>query len=241
MRNRDYVKIGKRLKEEKKKHKIRNSDLLDLMGYETSPSTASDFFKGKRHPSDDSLRLIAKKWGYRPEYLLCEDNSPTEEDKYKSTGISLTSSFRIWKAYHKMLGLKIDPHLLSKLMLYDLYKIIENVSPHLSPETLQFLYDHFDLSLHIKDAKAKYNNIPITVFWKEPPSEANFNIQSIDMLRRGNHDTFNIEGVEITLIPIFEITYKDLRKIISADELLTFMQQADAFARCSIETLLIND
>lgn len=73
------LKIGKRLREARKKRQLSQAELAEKAF--VSREMISGYENGKYNLSLDMARNIGRVLGLRPEYLLCEDNFPTENQK----------------------------------------------------------------------------------------------------------------------------------------------------------------
>lgn len=132
----NVTKSGKRIKEERKKRKINQDKVADLIGY-AGRQRLSLCENQQCLLEEDHYKILSKEWNIRKEYLMGLDDYRTEEEYENALMYDSMEEFNSTMKYLQTLGLQMLPKYYLEISINDLEKI--EVSP-LKYENLRSYY-----------------------------------------------------------------------------------------------------
>lgn len=151
-----YVNLGKRLKEEAKRHNEKNVTMAYILSYKNA-NTISEFYSGNRKLSDDRYEILCKRWGVRKEYLMCEDEWRTAEDMLIGISIKDIESFRLSIKYIESLGYRVRDIMTMTLPVRTIYSDLSIISECLPETELNRIMQEYDFTLDYKTFVKNYS------------------------------------------------------------------------------------
>lgn len=115
------IEIGKRLRQEAKRNGYTNQMVADLINYSSSKQI-SPIYSGKKAIDNDRIEKLANAFNVRKEYLLCEDDFPTENDILKNINEADAKVFFSVFSFLRSLGFIID--YIDTRSLHDLFNLL---------------------------------------------------------------------------------------------------------------------
>lgn len=159
----DYYACGQRIKSHAAEKKLKRSDMLSILHYEKE-ETISAIYSGKSI-SDDVIEILSNLWGLRIDYLLCNDDYPTEEDKYNFLLLKEQKEFLTAINYLKSIGYEFNVGVYWICSPAILHERIDDYKPYISNKDTDFLkyciekLDNFDITtpllFHLRDFSIK--------------------------------------------------------------------------------------
>ena len=117
--SREYVspsmkaKRGARLKKLAKERGLTGEAMMELLQYQGDVHYIYTIYSGDRGLPVWRYEILSDAWGLRMEYLLCNDDHPTDEDLFRyhrvSHRISRSATYGVQRSYLSSLGIEITP------------------------------------------------------------------------------------------------------------------------------------
>ena len=157
-KHKNITACGKRIKDEACKRNLSNEDMRCILHF-ANVKNVSYVYSGKSI-SDNTIDILCNLWGLRRDYLLCNDDYPTDEDKYNALFLSEQIQYKAAIKYLNTLGIELDVNLYWICSPKAFKSNYKRYRSYIMPSELE----HFNNCIINIDSYAKYDYIGAFLF-----------------------------------------------------------------------------
>lgn len=245
---------GKRLKQEAKNRKIKNSQMADLLNYENEKSISA-IYGGRQRLTQEKIDILVKEWGIRENYIKGIDDWRTVEDMEESVKASNIREYNIIRSYLETIGLSLLPTVYwicnPRELYFEYWNMEKYISDNgkkyansiitipLSPQSDNFDQEQFEDNGH-KYSDGNYN---IYIELKSNPKDGMKNIN--EMTKKDGTEEFELywnytdDNLQIEILYNVLFNGKSIG-IVEVDQIKAFFNHIDLMCKTSIQTVLFN-
>lgn len=251
----DITACGKRIKYEARKRRLTNEDMRELLCF-ANVKSVSAVYSGTTI-SDSVIDILSKTWNLRKEYLLCDDDYETWQDKQNALLTNNQLDYTCVINYLKSLGYEFEINIYwicTPAALHDKYKIFDSYISQNDREYFNYCISNMDSDDDISRLLFKLVNLSVEDFIKENAEYIDFldyedYVPFDNMLFNGtknnNQALFNNgilfdDSLENNRIQMMYDLKKDGKHVeyITLEYAKTFFMNLDNICKSSVEVML---